>query len=430
MKKINIITLGCSKNIYDSELLIGGLQKNNFEIVNDIVDANCVIVNTCGFLDDARKEGIETILEVEQLKNNGKIQTAVVMGCMSERFGHELRSEISNIDHYFGSNNIAEIIRFLCSETHELYDPDFNRANLTPNHYGYLKISEGCDNNCSFCSIPIMRGLQKSQPIEWNVQEAKRMITNGAKEILLIAQDSTAYGWDLSPRVALSDLLCNLNELENFDWLRLHYAHPAHLNNKIIECFKRLDKLVPYIDMPIQHASDGMLTKMRRGMKLEGIRRKIERLRNIKSDIAIRTSFIVGFPNESDSDFQSLYDFINEIKFDRVGVFTYSEEEGTYGKEKFSDNVSSKIKKERHDEIMKLQLGISLENNKKLLNTNQKVLIDTHTQDGNSIGRTFRDSPEIDNTVTINGRLKIGKFYNTKITEVHPYNLFGVINNA
>ena len=427
MMKINIITLGCSKNTYDSELLIGGLKKNNFEIVKDVVDANCVIINTCGFLESARKEGIETILEVEDLKNNGKIDKAVVMGCMSERFGAELRSEISNIDHYFGSNDISNVIKYLCSDSYKLYDPDFNRASLTPKHYGFLKISEGCDNNCSFCSIPIMRGLQKSQPVDWNVQEAKRMIKNGAREILLIAQDSTAYGWDLSPRSNLSELLINLNEIHSLDWLRLHYAHPAHLNNKIIDCFRDLEKLVPYIDMPIQHASDNMLTAMRRGLKLEGIKRKIDKLRNIKPEIAIRSSFIVGFPNEADSDFQSLYDFIAEIKFDRLGVFTYSEEEGTYGKEEYLDNVSNRLKKERYDELMKLQLEISLGNNIKLLNTKQTVLIDTHTQDGNSIGRTFRDSPEIDNTVTINEKLEIGKFYDANITEAHPYNLFGEI---
>ena len=427
MMKINIITLGCSKNTYDSELLIGGLKKNNFEIVKDVVDANYVIINTCGFLESARKEGIETILEIEDLKNNGKIDKAVVMGCMSERFGAELRSEISNIDHYFGSNDISNVIKYLCSDSYKLYDPDFNRASLTPKHYGFLKISEGCDNNCSFCSIPIMRGLQKSQPVDWNVQEAKRMIKNGAREILLIAQDSTAYGWDLSPRSNLSELLINLNEIHNLDWLRMHYAHPAHLNNKIIDCFRDLEKLVPYIDMPIQHASDNMLTAMRRGLKLEGIKRKIDKLRNIKPEIAIRSSFIVGFPNETDSDFQSLHDFIAEIKFDRLGVFTYSEEEGTYGKEEYLDNISNRLKKERYDELMKLQLEISLRNNKKLLNTKQTVLIDTHTQDGNSIGRTFRDSPEIDNTVTINEKLEIGKFYDAKITDAHPYNLFGEI---
>ena len=395
MMKINIITLGCSKNTYDSELLIGGLKKNNFEIVKDVVDANCVIINTCGFLESARKEGIETILEIEDLKNNGKIDKAVVMGCMSERFGAELRSEISNIDHYFGSNDISNVIKYLCSDSYKLYDPDFNRASLTPKHYGFLKISEGCDNNCSFCSIPIMRGLQKSQPVDWNVQEAKRMIKNGAREILLIAQDSTAYGWDLSPRSNLSELLINLNEIHNLDWLRLHYAHPAHLNNKIIDCFRHLEKLVPYIDMPIQHASDNMLSAMRRGLKLEGIKRKIDKLRNIKPEIAIRSSFIVGFPNETDSDFQSLHDFIAEIKFDRLGVFTYSEEEGTYGKEEYLDNISNRLKKERYDELMKLQLEISLRNNKKLL--------------------------------TINEKLEIGKFYDAKITDAHPYNLFGEI---
>ena len=429
MKKINIITLGCSKNTYDSELLIGGLKKNDFDIVDDIVDSDCVIINTCGFLDEARKEGIETILEVEGLKSNGKIDSVLVMGCMSERFGEELKKEIGSVDRYFGSNDIEAIIRYLCNKSYNQYDPDFNRASLTPSHYGYLKISEGCDNNCSFCSIPIMRGLQKSQPIAWNVQEARRMSEKGAREILVIAQDSTAYGWDLNPKASLSDLLIKLNEIDKLEWIRLHYAHPSHLSSKIIACFKNLEKLVPYIDMPIQHSSNAILKNMRRGLKIEGIKRKIDKLRSVSDDIAIRTSLIVGFPNESDKDFRELCDFIQDIRFDRLGVFTYSEEEGTYGKLEYKDNIPLDIKKERLDELMKLQMKINLDKNKELINTTQRVLIDMHTQEGLSIGRTFRDSPEIDNTVTFNSKLPIGEFYNAKMIEASHYNLVGDVCN-
>ena len=428
MKKINIVTLGCSKNTYDSELLIGGLIKNNFKIVNDVVDSDCVIVNTCGFLDEARQEGIDTILELENLKNNGKISSLLVMGCMSERFGDDLKQEITNVDKYFGSNDVSQIVKYLCDKEFDQYDPDFQRSLLTPNHYGYLKISEGCDNNCSFCSIPIMRGLQKSQPIAWNVQEALRMTSSGVKEILVIAQDSTAYGWDLNPKASLADLLEKLNDVKDLEWLRLHYAHPSHLTNKIIDCFKYLEKLVPYIDMPIQHSSNSMLKDMRRGLKIEGIRRKIDKIKSINSNISIRTSLIVGFPNESDSDFNELCDFVNEVRFDRLGVFKYSEEEGTYGKAAFSDNIPKKVKKERFDELMKLQMEINLSKNKNLLNSNQKVIIDTQTQDGKSIGRTYRDSPDIDNTVTFNERLKVGEFYNARIVSASAYNLIGEIN--
>ena len=427
MKNVNIITLGCSKNTYDSELLIGGLKKNHFNIVDDIVDSDCVIINTCGFLDDARKEGIDTILEVESLKNNGKISSLIVTGCMSERFSDELKKEITNVDRYFGSNDTAQVIKYLCAKDYEEYDPDYFRSSLTPSHYSYLKISEGCDNGCSFCAIPLMRGLQKSQPIQWNVEEAKRMVSRGVREILVIAQDSTSYGWDLTPRASLSDLLKELNKIDGLEWIRLHYAHPAHLHKDIIQCFKSLDKLIPYIDIPIQHASDTVLKNMRRGLKIEGIRKKIDELKNIDSNIAIRTSLIVGFPNESDRDFRELYDFIDEVKFDRVGVFTYSEEEGTYGQKEYEDNVPSEIKKERLDELMKLQMDINLNKNKNLINTNQRVIVDTHTQEGFSIGRTFRDSPEIDNSVVFKSKLSIGEFYNAKIIDASHYSLTGEI---
>ena len=275
-----------------------------------------------------------------------------------------------------------------------------------------------------------MRGLQKSQPLAWNVQEAKRMGDSGTKEILVIAQDSTAYGWDLTPKTSLADLLIELDKIENIEWLRLHYAHPSHLTHKIMDCFGSLDRLVPYIDMPIQHSSNSMLKDMRRGLRIDGIKRKIDRLRSINSNIAIRTSLIVGFPNESEQDFEDLYNFVSEIKFDRLGVFKYSEEEGTYGKDAFKDNISRELKKERFDSLMKLQMEINLANNKGLINTTQKVIIDTHTQDGLSIGRTYRDSPEIDNTVTFKAKLNIGEFYNAKIIDASNYNLIGEVSNG
>ena len=425
MKKISIVTLGCSKNIYDSELLLGGFKKNNFEITNEPIDADYVVVNTCGFLDEARQESIDVILDLERLRKNNTISLLVVAGCMSERFEEEMRQELNYVDHFFGTNDSNKIINFICSESHHRFDPDFNRIHLTPKHYGYLKISEGCDNGCSFCSIPLMRGLQKSQPIAWNVQEAKRMSTNGTKEILVIAQDSTSYGWDLTPRTSLDKLLHSLDSVDEIDWIRLHYAHPAHLKKKIINCFKDLSKMIPYIDMPIQHASNNILKSMRRGLNIEGIKRKIDELKEVNPDIAIRTSLIVGFPNETEQDFKELYDFVNEMKFDRLGVFMYSEEDGTYGQQTLQDNIPKSLKKERLDEIMKLQHNISLKNNMRLIGSTQKVIIDTNTHDGKSIGRTFRDSPDIDNTVTINTELKVGEFQNILIKDVSAYNMVG-----
>jgi radical SAM methylthiotransferase, MiaB/RimO family len=275
---------------------LGGLKKNNFEIVKEPIDSDYVIVNTCGFLNEARQESIDVILDLERIRKNKTIESLIVAGCMSERFESEMREELAYVDHFFGTNDSNKIINFICSKEHEKFDPDFNRIHLTPKHYGYLKISEGCDNGCSFCSIPLMRGLQKSQPIAWNVQEAKRMSEGGAKEVLVIAQDSTSYGWDLNPRTSLDKLLQSLDKVEEIDWIRLHYAHPAHLKKKIINCFKDLDKMVPYIDMPIQHASNDILKSMRRGLNIEGIKRKIDELKDVNPNIAIRTSLIVGFP--------------------------------------------------------------------------------------------------------------------------------------
>ncbi|MAV63858.1 MAG: 30S ribosomal protein S12 methylthiotransferase RimO [Candidatus Marinimicrobia bacterium] len=428
MKKINIITLGCSKNIYDSELILGGLKKNDFIIVDEPVDADYVIVNTCGFLDSAREESIDYILDVEELRKANKIESLIVAGCMSERFAKDLKKELKYVDCYFGTDETSKIIEYICANEYADYDPDFKRMLLTPSHYGYLKISEGCDNGCSFCSIPLMRGLQKSQPIEWNVQEAKRMVANGVKELLVIAQDSTAYGWDLRPKVALSDLLYSLNEIEDLKWIRLHYSHPAHLQDKLINCFKNLDKLTPYIDMPIQHASNDVLRDMRRGLKIDGIKRKIDKIRKINPDIAIRTSMIVGFPNENDDDFLKLCNFIKDVEFDRLGVFVYSEEQGTHGADAFEDNVPYKIKKERLDELMSIQQNINFNKNKSLVGTIQEVVIDINTEDGKSIGRTFRDSPDIDNTIVIDRKLNIGEFYDVSISKCTNYSLIGKVS--
>ena len=424
--RICLISLGCAKNLVDSEILVGGLRSENYIMVNKSSQADIVIINTCGFLDSAREESIDVILEAGQKRSNNEIDKLVVMGCFSERYSTELEEEIPEVDRFFGTNDHAEVLGYLTGKSFNLHDPDYFRALLTPKHYAYLKIAEGCDNGCSFCSIPIMRGLQKSQPIEWNLQEAKRLANNGVRELLIIAQDSTSYGWDLSPKSSLHELLQNLDEIEAIQWIRLHYAHPAHLHNKMIQCFGELDKLLPYIDMPVQHGSDKILKSMRRGLNSYGIKKRIDKLRGINSDISLRTSIIVGFPDETEKDFQNLYNFVDEIKFDRLGVFMYSEEEGTHGAS-LADNVPIEIKTERMDTIMLLQQEINLKKNIERVGNIEKIIIDRHDQSNGSIGRSYRDAPEVDNFVRIQNLLKVGEFYNVIIKEASEYEVIGEV---
>jgi len=428
IKNVSVVTLGCAKNLVDSEYLITGLKHIGYQMVNDVDNSSIVIINTCGFLDVAREESIEKILEIEQKKRDGLIDKIIVMGCLAERYGDELQKEISGVDKFFGSEEHEAVIKFISGKSFNLDDPDIIRASLTPKHYSYLKIAEGCDNACSFCSIPLMRGLQKSQPLKWNVQEAERLASRGVKELLIIAQDSTSYGWDATPKTSLHELFSELDKVEGIEWLRLHYAHPSNLHRKMIEQFKNLKKLIPYIDMPIQHGADKMLKIMRRGLKSDGIKRKIDSLRNINDDIAIRTSIIVGHPGETDKEFNELLKFISEVEFDRLGVFQYSHEEDTLAGNMMQDDVPKKVKRERFEETMALQQKINLKKNQSLLGTKQKILIDV-AKDGFSLGRTYRDSPTVDNYVKINTELETGKFYNVKIEKALEYDLVGKVIN-
>ena len=428
IKNVSVVTLGCAKNLVDSEYLITGLKHIGYQMVNDVDNSSIVIINTCGFLDVAREESIEKILEIEQKKRDGLIDKIIVMGCLAERYGDELQKEISGVDKFFGSEEHEAVIRFISGKSFNLDDPDIIRASLTPKHYSYLKIAEGCDNACSFCSIPLMRGLQKSQPLKWNVQEAERLASRGVKELLIIAQDSTSYGWDATPKTSLHELFSELDKVEGIEWLRLHYAHPSNLHRKMIEQFKNLKKLIPYIDMPIQHGADKMLKIMRRGLKSDGIKKKIDSLRNINDDIAIRTSIIVGHPGETDKEFNELLKFISEVEFDRLGVFQYSHEEDTLAGNMMQDDVPKKVKRERFEETMALQQKINLKKNQSLLGTKQKILIDV-AKDGFSLGRTYRDSPTVDNYVKINTELETGKFYNVKIEKALEYDLVGKVIN-
>ena len=424
-KNVNLISLGCAKNMVDSEILLGGLNQTNLKIVKSPEEADTIIINTCGFLDIAREESINTILEAANLKNSGILKELVVMGCLSERYPNQIKEEIPEIDRIFGSNDHKQIVSFLTGKDFAKDDPLFFRSLMTPNHYAYIKIAEGCDNGCSFCSIPIMRGLQKSRTIPSIMEEAERLANNGTKELLVIAQDSTSYGWDLERKVYLSDLLKELNTIDGIDWIRIHYAHPAHLSQRIIDAVAECDKVCNYLDMPIQHAADEILKSMRRGLGQDGIRNRITRLRDAVPDIALRTTLIVGYPGETEEHFQSLRNFIEEIKFERLGIFTYSEEEGTAAY-KLKDDVTRDIKDYRKNLLQDIQQDISFEKNESFIGKELKVIIDK-SANKISIGRTEFDSPEIDNIVHVKGIAEVGSFVKVKIDEVNEYELIGKI---
>ena len=422
-KTVNIISLGCAKNLVDSEILLGGLNKSEINITENPEDADTIIVNTCGFLDIAREESVDTILQAAQLKETGKPSELVVMGCLSERFPDELKNEVPEIDRIFGSNDHRQIVSFLTGKDYAKDDPLFFRSLMTPNHYAYIKIAEGCDNGCSFCSIPIMRGLQKSRTISSIMEEAIRLSDNGTKELLVIAQDSTSYGWDLDKKVYLSDLLKELNTIEKIDWIRVHYAHPAHLSQRIIDSIANSDKVCNYLDMPVQHASDKILKSMKRGLNQKGIRGRIERLRDANPGIALRTTLIVGYPGETEEDYKELYQFVEEMKFDRLGVFTYSEEEGTTAAD-LDDNIPVEVKNERKNQIIDLQHDISLERNESFIGKTLRVLVD-QSENNIGVGRTEYDSPEVDNIVNIQGQVEKGQFVNIQIESANEYELIG-----
>ena len=426
-KTLNLISLGCAKNLVDSEILLGGLNKTNMDLTDDPEKADSIVVNTCGFLDIAREESVDTILQAAEMKKTGSLKELVVMGCLSERYPEELKKEIPEIDRIFGSNDHKQIVSFLTGKDFAKDDPLFFRSLMTPKHYAYLKIAEGCDNGCSFCSIPLMRGLQKSRTIPAILEEAERLVQNGTKEILVIAQDSTSYGWDLEKKVYLSDLLRELDQINDLEWIRVHYAHPAHLSQRIIDAMAECDKVCNYLDMPIQHASDDVLKSMRRGLGQDGIRNRIERLRDAIPKLGLRTTLIVGYPGETEKNYMELRDFVEEIRFDRLGVFTYSEEEGTLAAD-LDDNIPRETKDARKNEILELQHDISLEKNERFIGETIKVVIDKSGEEA-SVGRSEFDSPEIDNIVHVKGHAETGVFHQVKITDVNEYELIGNIES-
>lgn len=421
-QKVNFVSLGCAKALVDSEKLLGALKNTNFSVVDDPEKADSMVINTCGFIDIARQESIDTILHAAKLKKEGKIGKLIVMGCLSERYPQELSSEIPEVDYFFGSNDHTKIMQFLTGKEYAQDDPIFLRSILTPEHYAYIKIAEGCDNGCSFCSIPIMRGLQKSRSIDSILWEAEKLLEQGIKELLVIAQDTTSYGWDLKPKQYLGDLISELDNL-NFEWIRIHYAHPAHLSKKIIQSMADSKNVCSYLDMPIQHASDPILKSMRRGLNSNGIKKRIQLLREAIPDIRIRTTLIAGYPGETNEDFKKMFSFVEEVQFDRLGVFTYSEEDGTLAKN-LKDDIPINVKNDRKAQIMDLQADISNEKNQSMIGKTLKVLVDD-VGEKHSVGRTEYDSPEIDNIVNINQALKIGQFYNIKIESANEFELIG-----
>ena len=424
-KTLNLISLGCAKNLVDSEILLGGLNKTDITLTHNPEEADTIVVNTCGFLDIAREESVDTILQAAELKKTGNLKELVVMGCLSERYPDELKKEIPEVDRIFGSNDHRQIVSFLTGKEFAKDDPLFFRSLMTPNHYAYLKIAEGCDNGCSFCSIPLMRGLQKSRTIPAIMDETERLVSNGTRELLVIAQDTTSYGWDLETKVYLSDLLRELNTINNLEWIRVHYAHPAHLSQKIIDAMADCDKVCNYLDMPIQHAADTILKSMKRGLGQDGIRNRINRLRSAIPEIAIRTTLIVGYPGETENDFNSLRGFVEEMKFDRLGIFTYSEEEGT-GAAHLDDNIPRQVKDDRKNILLDIQHEISLDRNESFVGKTLKVLVDQEGENV-SVGRTEYDSPEIDNIVHIQGKVDKGNFVSVKIESANEYELIGSI---
>ncbi len=425
--KINIITLGCSKNLVDSENLMGQLKFNNFNVVHESdKDADIVIINTCGFINDAKEESINTILQAVKDKSQGLIKKVFVMGCLSERYKSQLENEISDVDGFFGVSELPEIIKELGGNyKNELLG---KRSLTTPSHYAYLKIAEGCDRNCSFCAIPMIRGKHISKPVKQIIKEANILAGKGVKELILIAQDLTYYGLDIYKERKLAFLLEELTKIESIEWIRLHYTYPSGFPDDVLDVMAKNEKICNYIDIPLQHINDNLLKSMKRNITGKQTKNLINKIRDKVPDAVIRTTLITGYPGETEKEFEELKKFIKDFRFERLGVFTYSHEEDTPAY-KLPDDVPEQTKQDRADEIMMMQQDISREINSNKVGKTFKVIID-RVEGGYYIGRTQFDSPEVDNEVMIdsnNNYCKTGEFYNVRITAAEDYDLFGDI---
>ena len=426
--KINVITMGCSKNLYDSEVLMGQLKANDKDVVHE-EEGNIVVVNTCGFIDNAKEESVNTILEQIQKKESGTIDQLFVTGCLSERYKPDLEKEMPQVDAYFGTTDLPQLLKALGADyKHELLG---ERQTTTPKNYAYFKVSEGCDRPCSFCAIPLMRGKHRSTPIEELVQRAEKLAQNGVKELLLIAQDLTYYGLDLYQERRLADLLRALAKVSGIEWIRMHYAFPSGFPMDVIEVMKNEPKVCNYLDIPLQHISDPILKSMRRGTTQKKTTDLIDNIRKILPQIALRTTLIVGYPGETEADFETLKQWVKSMRFERLGCFTYSHEENTHAYQ-LEDNVQQEVKQERANEIMKIQSEISWEQNQKKVGKSFRCVID-RKQGDHFVGRTEIDSPDVDNEVLIDAKkyyLKLGDFTDVKIVEATDFDLYGIpLNN-
>ena len=421
---INVITLGCSKNIYDSEVLMGQLKANKKEVVHQ-EEGNIVVINTCGFIDNAKEESVNTILEQIQNKEAGKVDEVYVTGCLSERYKPDLEREIPQVDAYFGTSDLPQLLKVLGADyKHELVG---ERLLTTPKHFAYLKIAEGCDRPCSFCAIPLMRGKHRSTPIEDLVQQAQQLAKEGVKELMLIAQDLTYYGLDLYKKRRLADLLRALAAVEGIEWIRLHYAFPTGFPEDVLEVMRTEEKICNYLDIPLQHIADPILKSMRRGTTQEKTTALLQKFRAEVPGIILRTSLIVGYPGETEADFEILKNWVKEMRFERLGCFTYSHEENTHAHQ-LEDDVPEEVKQQRSNAIMEIQSQISWEHNQSCVGKTFRCLID-RKEGVHFVGRTFMDSPDVDNEVLIDATkyyLKQGDFAKIKITEATDYDLIGV----
>lgn len=430
MKKINVITLGCSKNTVDSEHLMARLAAAGYEVLfdSDRTDAKVVVINTCGFIGDAKQESVDMILRAAAAKQAGKIERLFVVGCLSERYADELRTEIPEVDEYFGARTWDGIVRALGASE----DPALatERRLTTPKHYAYLKISEGCNWKCGYCAIPLIRGAHVSVPMEELEEEARKLAAQGVRELMVIAQDTTYYGIDLYGKRMLAELLRRLCRIDGIEWIRLHYAYPTGFPEEVIEVMAAEPKICKYLDIPFQHISDAQLTAMhRRHTKAEAME-LIRRLRTAIPDLALRTTLLVGYPGETEADFAELLEFVREVRFERLGVFAYSEEEGTWSAEKLRDDVPEAAKQERVERIMALQNELSFENNRRRVGRTERVVIDSRQGDF-YVGRTQYDSPEVDQEILIpvgGKRLLRGHFYNVTVTSAADYDLYGKVS--
>ncbi|MDO6492653.1 MAG: 30S ribosomal protein S12 methylthiotransferase RimO [Cellulophaga sp.] len=421
--KINVVTLGCSKNVYDSEVLMGQLKANGKEVAHED-EGNIVVINTCGFIDNAKEESVNTILDFVQKKEAGEVDKVFVTGCLSERYKPDLVKEIPNVDEYFGTSQLPSLLKALGADyKHELIG---ERITTTPKNYAYLKIAEGCDRPCSFCAIPLMRGKHKSTPIEDLVTEAEKLAAKGVKELILIAQDLTYYGLDLYKKRNLAELLEALVKVEGIEWIRLHYAFPTGFPMDVLDLMNKEPKICNYLDIPLQHISDAILKSMRRGTTQAKTTKLLKDFRATVPNMTIRTTLIVGYPGETEEDFETLKQWVIDMRFERLGCFTYSHEENTHAYN-LEDNVPEEVKQDRANQIMEIQSQISWELNQEKIGETFKCIIDR--KEGNYfVGRTEFDSPDVDNEVLIDATkhyLKQGEYANIKITEAADFDLYG-----